>query len=64
MKRQVTDALRASSARVPQPDRRGHRVPRADRRDLAAIVDLLVADLQRRIADQDLTLELTPTRGR
>jgi ATP-dependent Clp protease ATP-binding subunit ClpB len=28
--------------------------------DLAAIVDLLIADLQRRLADQDLTLELTP----
>jgi ATP-dependent Clp protease ATP-binding subunit ClpB len=28
--------------------------------DLAAIVDLRLADLQRRIADQDLTLELTP----
>ena len=28
--------------------------------DLAAIVDLLVADLQRRLAGQDITLELTP----
>jgi ATP-dependent Clp protease ATP-binding subunit ClpC len=28
--------------------------------DLAAIVDLLVADLQRRLASQDLILELTP----
>jgi ATP-dependent Clp protease ATP-binding subunit ClpA len=28
--------------------------------DLAAIVDLLVADLQRRLATQDLILELTP----
>jgi ATP-dependent Clp protease ATP-binding subunit ClpB len=28
--------------------------------DLAAIVDLLLADLQRRIAGQELTLELTP----
>ncbi|MFI5225512.1 MAG: ATP-dependent chaperone ClpB [Candidatus Limnocylindrales bacterium] len=28
--------------------------------DLAAIVDLLLADLSRRLADQDLTLELTP----
>src|SRR5204862_2983192 len=28
--------------------------------DLAAIVDLLLADLQRRLATQDLTLELTP----
>ncbi len=28
--------------------------------DLAAIVDLLLADLERRLADQDLTLELTP----
>ncbi len=28
--------------------------------DLAAIVDLRLADLQRRIADQELTLELTP----
>ena len=29
--------------------------------DLAAIVDLLVAELQRRLAAQDLTLDLTPT---
>jgi ATP-dependent Clp protease ATP-binding subunit ClpB len=29
--------------------------------DLAAIVELLVADLQRRLASQDLTLELTPS---
>jgi ATP-dependent Clp protease ATP-binding subunit ClpB len=29
--------------------------------DLAAIVDLLVADLQRRLADRELTLELTPS---
>jgi ATP-dependent Clp protease ATP-binding subunit ClpB len=28
--------------------------------DLAAIVDLLVADLQRRLAGQDISLELTP----
>jgi ATP-dependent Clp protease ATP-binding subunit ClpB len=28
--------------------------------DLAAIVDLLLADLQRRLASQDLTVELTP----
>ena len=28
--------------------------------DLAAIVELLIADLDRRLADQDLTLELTP----
>ena len=28
--------------------------------DLAAIVDLLVADLQRRLADRELTLEMTP----
>jgi ATP-dependent Clp protease ATP-binding subunit ClpB len=28
--------------------------------DLASIVDLLLADLDRRLADQDLTLELTP----
>ena len=28
--------------------------------DLAAIVDLLLADLQRRLAEQDVTLELTP----
>jgi hypothetical protein len=28
--------------------------------DLAAIVDLLVADLQRRLAAQDITLDLTP----
>jgi ATP-dependent Clp protease ATP-binding subunit ClpB len=28
--------------------------------ELAAIVDLLLADLQRRLAEQDLTLELTP----
>jgi ATP-dependent Clp protease ATP-binding subunit ClpB len=32
--------------------------------DLAAIVELLVADLQRRLAEHDLTLELTPAARR
>ncbi len=32
--------------------------------DLAAIVDLLLADLQRRLADQELTIELTPAARR
>jgi len=61
MKRQVTDLLRAQF--------RPEFLNRIDEvivfhaltdDDLARIVDLLVADLQRRIADQDLTLELTP----
>jgi ATP-dependent Clp protease ATP-binding subunit ClpB len=61
MKRQVTDALRLQF--------RPEFLNRVDEvivfhaltdADLAAIVELLVADLQRRLATQDLTLELTP----
>jgi ATP-dependent Clp protease ATP-binding subunit ClpB len=61
MKRQVTELLRAQF--------RPEFLNRVDEvivfhaltdADLARIVDLLVADLQRRIADQDLVLELTP----
>jgi len=61
MKRQVTDALRMQF--------RPEFLNRIDEvivfhaltdADLAAIVELLVADLQRRLATQDLTLELTP----
>ena len=61
MKRQVTDALRLQF--------RPEFLNRVDEvivfhaltdADLTAIVDLLLADLQRRLATQDLTLELTP----
>jgi len=61
MKRQVTDQLRAHF--------RPEFLNRVDEvivfhsltaADLAAIVDLLLADLQRRLADKDLVLELTP----
>jgi len=61
MKRQVTDALRLQF--------RPEFLNRIDEvivfhaltdADLAAIVELLVADLQRRLASQDLILELTP----
>jgi ATP-dependent Clp protease ATP-binding subunit ClpB len=61
MKRQVQDALRMQF--------RPEFLNRIDEvivfhaltdADLAAIVDLLLADLQRRIAEQDLTLTLTP----
>jgi ATP-dependent Clp protease ATP-binding subunit ClpB len=61
MKRQVTDALRMQF--------RPEFLNRIDEvivfhaltdADLAAIVELLVADLQRRLATQDLVLELTP----
>jgi len=61
MKRQVTDALRLQF--------RPEFLNRIDEvivfhaltdADLAAIVELLVADLQRRLATQDLILELTP----
>ncbi len=61
MKRQVTDQLRLQF--------RPEFLNRIDEvivfhaltdADLAAIVDLLLADLQRRLAAQDLTLELTP----
>jgi ATP-dependent Clp protease ATP-binding subunit ClpB len=61
MKRQVTDALRLQF--------RPEFLNRIDEvivfhaltdADLAAIVDLLLADLQRRLATQDLVLELTP----
>jgi ATP-dependent Clp protease ATP-binding subunit ClpB len=61
MKRQITEALRVQF--------RPEFLNRIDEvivfhaltdADLAAIVDLLLADLQRRLASQDLTLELTP----
>ncbi len=61
MKRSVTEALRATF--------RPEFLNRIDEvivfhalsdDDLARIVDLLLADLQRRLADHDLTLELTP----
>jgi ATP-dependent Clp protease ATP-binding subunit ClpA len=61
MKRQVTEALRLQF--------RPEFLNRVDEvivfhaltdTDLAAIVELLVADLQRRLASQDLVLELTP----
>ena len=61
MKRQVTEALRLQF--------RPEFLNRIDEvivfhaltdADLAAIVDLLLADLQRRLATQDLVLELTP----
>ncbi len=61
MKREVTDALRSHF--------RPEFLNRVDEvivfhaltdDDLAAIVDLLVVDLERRLAGQDLTLELTP----
>jgi ATP-dependent Clp protease ATP-binding subunit ClpA len=62
MKREVTDALRSHF--------RPEFLNRVDEvivfhaltdEDLAAIVDLLVADLERRLAGQDLILELTPS---
>ncbi len=61
MKRQVTDSLRQQF--------RPEFLNRVDEvivfhaltdADLVAIVDILLADLQRRLATQDLTLELTP----
>jgi ATP-dependent Clp protease ATP-binding subunit ClpB len=61
VKREVTDALR--TALRPEFLNRidevivFHALTDAD---LAAIVDLLLADLQRRIADNDLVLEVTP----
>ncbi|HET9755877.1 MAG TPA: ATP-dependent chaperone ClpB [Candidatus Limnocylindrales bacterium] len=62
MKREVTEVLRAQF--------RPEFLNRVDEvivfhaltdEDLAAIVDLLVADLQRRLATQDIVLELTPS---
>jgi ATP-dependent Clp protease ATP-binding subunit ClpB len=61
MKRQVTDSLHLHFR--PEFLNRIDEVivfhPLTDA-DLAAIVDLLLADLARRLTDQDLTLELTP----
>jgi ATP-dependent Clp protease ATP-binding subunit ClpB len=61
MKRQVTDALRMQFR--PEFLNRVDEVivfHALTEADLAAIVELLVADLQRRLATQDLILELTP----
>ena len=62
MKRQVTEALRLQFR--PEFLNRVDEVivfHALTEADLAAIVDLLVADLQRRLAVQDLTLDLTST---
>jgi ATP-dependent Clp protease ATP-binding subunit ClpB len=61
MKRQVTDALRLQFR--PEFLNRVDEVivfHALTEADLAAIVELLIADLQRRLAVQDLALELTP----
>ncbi|HEX8940169.1 MAG TPA: ATP-dependent chaperone ClpB, partial [Candidatus Limnocylindrales bacterium] len=61
MKRQVTEALRQQFR--PEFLNRVDEVivfHSLSEADLAAIVDLLLADLQRRLAGQDLTLSLTP----
>ena len=62
MKRQVTETLRLQFR--PEFLNRVDEVivfHALSAADLAAIVDLLVAELQRRLAAQDLTLDLTPT---
>jgi ATP-dependent Clp protease ATP-binding subunit ClpB len=61
MKRQVTEALRLQFR--PEFLNRVDEVivfHALTEADLAAIVELLVADLQRRLATQDLTLDVTP----
>jgi len=61
MKRQVTDQLRAHFR--PEFLNRVDEVivfHSLTEANLAAIVDLLLADLQRRLADKDVVLELTP----
>jgi ATP-dependent Clp protease ATP-binding subunit ClpA len=61
MKRQVTEALRAQFR--PEFLNRVDEVivfHALTEADLARIVDLLVADLEGRLADQDLALDLTP----
>jgi ATP-dependent Clp protease ATP-binding subunit ClpB len=61
MKRQITEALRVQFR--PEFLNRIDEVivfHALNDADLAAIVDLLVADLQRRLAGQEITLELTP----
>ena len=65
MKRQVTEALRLQFR--PEFLNRVDEVivfHALTETDLAAIVDLLLADLQRRLADHELTLELTPAARR
>ncbi len=65
MKRQVTEALRLQFR--PEFLNRVDEVivfHALTEVDLAAIVDLLLADLQRRLADHELTLELTPAARR
>ena len=61
MKREVTEALRSQFR--PEFLNRVDEVivfPRAAEADLTAIVELLLADLGRRLAQQDIALELTP----
>ena len=46
-------------ARVPQPDRRDHRVPLAHREDLEVIVGIQLGRLRTRLAERRLALEVT-----
>ena len=46
-------------ARVPEPDRRGHRLPRADQGRGVEIVDLMIARIREQLESQGLGLELT-----
>ena len=62
MKLSVMDAAaRPVPAGVPQPHRRGHRLPRRSPTSTSTrIVDLLLDGVQKRLDEQDLVLELTP----
>ena len=61
MKRAVLEALRAAlPARVPEPRRRDRRLPRASTREhLRQIVEIQLRRLARRLAERQITLELT-----
>ena len=48
-------------ARVPQPRRRGHRLPQAEREEIGAIVDLMIARLQQQLDPSGVTHRSSPT---
>ena len=46
-------------ARVPEPDRRGHRVPLADAENVKDIVDLMMKRVREQLKAKDVDIELT-----
>ena len=59
MRDRVTEELKKSFRPVPQPDRRGHRVPLLRREDVKQIVDLMMKRVREQLKAKDVDIELT-----